>query len=252
MEQIIADGKIAIVQSLEGAHHLNGKLENLDDFFHRGVAHMILPHFYTNEACGSVDPIPTDLILRKIGCFTYKRDLFSGLSPWGCQLVDRMWDLGMITDMTHATPRCRADILDRAHAHPKKRPVIMSHVGLHHFMPHPMNPTDDEIRRIADTGGVIGLIFMRFWLSHPEQPEAADILLKSVQHLINTGGEDCVAFGSDYDGFTPVPRDFKSPRDYNRLRSLLLRKFTETQVQKFLKNNALRVLKTGWGGQQKS
>jgi microsomal dipeptidase-like Zn-dependent dipeptidase len=56
-----------------------------------------------------------------------------------------------------------------------------------------------------------------------------------------------VAFGSDFDGFTGPPKDWKSPRDYAFIRELLLKHYSEEQAQKFLNGNADRVLKMGWG-----
>jgi membrane dipeptidase len=247
MQRIMAQGKVCFLHSIEGAHHLNGSFDNLKEFHDRGVCHMILPHFYPNPACGCVDPIPDNLPLRKIGCFTLQRDPNSGLTPWGRELVERMLDMGMIVDMCHTTPTCRKEILDVARNYPRKRPVSMCHVGVHKYAPYPMNPTAGDIREIADTGGVIGIIFMTFWLQKPEVRDGAEIILKTVEHLIEHGGEEVVSFGSDFDGFTGVPRDFKSPRDYNRLRGLLLQKYSENQVEKFLGGNADRLLREGWG-----
>ncbi|HOQ89602.1 MAG TPA: membrane dipeptidase, partial [Candidatus Hydrogenedentes bacterium] len=119
-------------------------------------------------------------------------------------------------------------------------------VGLHALCAHPMNPTDDEIRTIADTGGVIGLIAMSYYLSKPIRKDGLNVILESIDHLIRCGGEDVVAFGSDFDGFTGPPPDFKSPRDYAVLRERLLKKYSEDQVEKFFSRNVLRVLREGW------
>lgn len=247
LERLLSEGTLCMLHSLEGAHHLNGDLDNVQRFFDRGVCHLILPHFYENPACGCVDPIPSGLFLRKFGWMNWPRDLDTGLTDWGRELLDRMWSLGMIADLTHATPRCRQEAYRHAGERGRPRPIIMSHVGVHALAPYPMNPGPEDIRAIAETGGVVGIIFMRFWLSHPEQPEAAPLILKTIDHLVEHGGDDCVAFGSDFDGFTDVPRDFKSPRDYNRLRTLLSDRYGHARAEKFLSGNALRVLRTGWG-----
>lgn len=247
MQRIHAEGKIAFINSIEGAHSLNGNLDNVDDFFERGVCHMIVPHMYPNEACGCSNAIPEDIWLRNIGCFQQKFYPDRGLTPWGRQLIDKMFDIGMIVDMSHGTPAFRREVLEMARNHPKKRPVIMSHVGVYHYCPCDMNPGIQDIKEIAETGGVVGIIFMDAWLKKPPVRLCADVIMGTVDHLIKHGGEDCVAFGSDFDGFTYVPKDFKSPRDFNRLRTLLLKKYSETQVEKFLSGNAERVLRLGWG-----
>ncbi|HOV61638.1 MAG TPA: membrane dipeptidase [Candidatus Hydrogenedentes bacterium] len=247
MLQVIASGRIAILLSVEGAHHLSGNLEHLEKLHQRGVCHMIIPHLYPNEACWNVDAFPDDVNwLRRLGCFRQEIRMDSGLTDFGRAVVDRMFDLGMIVDVTHATPRCRQEVYERQRNHPKRRPVIFSHVGIHAMCPHPMNPTDEEIRTIADTGGVIGLIAMAYYLSRPVRKDGLNAIIESIDHMVRCGGEEVVAFGSDFDGFTGPPPDFKSPRDYAVLRDRLLKKYTERQVEKFLNGNALRVLREGW------
>jgi membrane dipeptidase len=247
MQRIMGENKIAVVQSIEGAHVLKGNMDNLHEFHQRGVAHMIIPHFYPNEATYTVDAFPENLPLRKLGMMKRKYDLTQGLTAFGRELVDRMFEIGMIVDMTHGTPVMRQHCYDIARGHGKKRPLIMSHVGVHEFAPYAMNPTKEDIRAIADTGGVVGIIAMTYWLSKPEVHQGAEIILKTIDHLIQHGGEDVVAFGSDFDGFTGPPKDWKSPRDYAFIRELLLKHYSEEQAQKFLNGNADRVLKMGWG-----
>jgi len=246
MQRIMGEGKLALVHSIEGAHHLNGKLEFVDELHERGVAHMIIAHMYENEAghCSNAIP-PTPL--HWIGCFTQKFDPTIGITDWGRDLVTKMWDIGMVVDLTHATPQFRRDVYEMARESSIKRPVIFSHVGMHEFCPADINPTPEDIRAVADTGGVIGIIAMTHWLKKPEVRDGKDIVLASVDHIIQHGGEDCVAFGSDFDGFTGPPRDWKSPRDYNNVRAWLLEKYTPEQVDKFLHGNADRVLREGWG-----
>jgi membrane dipeptidase len=248
-QRIMAEGKIAVLRSIEGAHHLNGNLDNIETFYERGVCHMIVPHLYPNEACENVNAFPDLKPLRKIGCFTKQANLDSGLTPFGCDVVDKMLDLGMIVDMCHGTPRCRAEILERARNHAKKRPIVMSHVGVHELAPHPMNPTPQEIHDIAETGGVIGIIAMSHWLKQPEQRDGLAVMLETVEYLIKHGSDDVVAFGSDFDGFTGPPRDFKSPRDYETMRQLLRIRYGEERAAKFLSGNVERVLQLGWGKQ---
>ena len=249
LQRVTAAGRIAVLHSIEGAHHLNGNLDNIQAFYDRGVCHMIIPHLYPNEACGNANGFPDMTLLRRVGCFRQTFDLDTGLTPFGCELVDRMLQLGMLVDMCHGTPRCRAEILARAGAHSKKRPIVMSHVGVHALAPYPMNPTAQEIRAIADTGGVIGLIAMGHWLKKPEVRYGLEVILQSIDHMVQHGGEDVVAFGSDFDGFTGPPRDFKSPRDYNRIREALLRRYGDRPTQKFLGGNVDRTLRDGWGRQ---
>lgn len=246
MRRIMAEGKVALVNSIEGSHHLNGNLDNLEVFHRRGVAHMILQHFYTNEAGGTVDPVPATYPIAKIGLHKYRFELDKGLTEWGRELLDRMLGIGMIADLTHAPPRFRQDVYAHAARHPKRRPLIMSHVGVHEFAPYPMNPTPEDIRALAGTGGVVGIIASRWWLHRPDQADCLAIIRKTIDHLVEHGGDGVVAFGSDFDGFTDVPRDWKSPRDYRRIRGALVDWYGEARAEQFLGGNADRVLREGW------
>jgi membrane dipeptidase len=245
--RIMDAGKVAVLHALEGAHHLNGDLANLDRYFERGVYAIVVPHMYPNHAGQCVNAIPRDQILRKVGCFKEPFDINAGITDWGRQLVDRMFELGVVVDVTHGTIPFRNEVFEMARKHPKQRPVIFSHAGLRRFCDELANVGDDEIRAIAETGGVVGLLSCNDLLKAPKQKDGLDVVMASVEHLVNTGGEDVVAFGSDFDGFTTVPRDWRSPRDYNGVRDALLKKYTTAQVEKFLSGNADRVLRTGWG-----
>lgn len=247
LDRIRAAGKIAIVNTIEGAHHLEGNLDNVEVFAERGVASLIVPHMYPNEAGGCSNAIPEDIVLRKLGCFKQDFDPSIGLTPWGYELIERMFEVGMIVDMTHGTPQFRKDVLAHAKSYGVKRPVIMSHVGVAKYCPCDMNPTDEDIRSIADTGGAVGVIFMATWLHKPRLKSGAEIIVKTLKHLIDCGGEDTPAIGTDFDGFTDPPRDFKSPRDFVPLRGLLEEHFTARQVDKILYENGRRVLAEGWG-----
>ncbi|MBI1317569.1 MAG: amidohydrolase family protein [Candidatus Hydrogenedens sp.] len=246
MHQLMNEGVLAIVQSIEGAHVLEGDMDNLYDFHRRGVGHMIVPHFYPNEATYTVDAIPENMPLRKLGLLNREYHLDRGLTEWGHELIREMMNIGMLVDVTHGTPVMRKECYEIAKNHPKKRPIIMSHVGVYEYAPFAMNPDKDDIRAIADTGGVVGIIAMSYWLSKPEVHSCKEILIKIINHLIQHGGEDVVAFGSDFDGFTGPPKEWKSPRDYNWVRELLKQHYTDAQVEKFLSGNADRALKLGW------
>ncbi len=246
-EQLRAAGKIAVVHGMEGAHHLAHRIENLEDFFERGVCQLIVPHLYPNEAGSCVDAFPDDIPLKKLGCMQPQCDFESGWTDFGRQVIERMLELGMIVDLTHGTPKLRQEAYELWRNQPHKRPLLMSHVGVSALQPHPMNPTPEDIRAIAETGGAVGIIAMTHWLHAPKKPRIADVLYDTVDHLIEHGGEDVVAFGSDFDGFTGPPRDWASPADYVNVRTLLQARYSDTQVEKFCWGNAARVLRDGWG-----
>ncbi|NLF56253.1 MAG: hypothetical protein GX580_01285 [Candidatus Hydrogenedens sp.] len=109
------------------------------------------------------------------------------------------------------------------------------------------DPLPEDIRGIAETGGVVG-VMMVYQPHLAGRPDAGvETMIGAMDFLMQHGGENVVAMGSDLDGFTTVPKDLRSPRGYTALREAMLRRYTEAQVEKFLGGNAERVLMEGWG-----
>ena len=247
VERITKQGKICMLHAVEGAHHLGGSLDEVDYLYERGVCLMVVPHLYPNEAGGCADLLSGYKLARCFGCFRPKYQGASGLSAWGHELVEKLLDVGIIVDPTHGTRELRKQVITLARKHPKRRPVVMSHVYLPTSRQSPKAPDPDEIRAIADTGGVIGIMMAQYPGPGSSGLTGIEVVMQSIDQLARHGGEDVVAIGSDFDGFTAVPKDLKSPRGYANLRQAMLRRYSESQVAKFLSGNAERVLKAGWG-----
>jgi len=237
------DRPIAVVHNVEGAHSLDGNLDNLQRLFERGVAYLTLAHFYENEAVHPCFPYPENV--QKLGCFRDKHNPALGLKPFGEQVVERMIELGMILDITHCTPPARRRIYDIVG---QRLPIIASHVGVYEINPSPYNLQDWEIKKIADTGGVVGVIFMNYWLVPHKAGRGLNFIARTIEHLVRVAGPDGVAIGSDLDGFTDPPDDLKDASGLPRLTQRLVAEgYSEEQIIKILGENALRVLRTGWG-----
>jgi microsomal dipeptidase-like Zn-dependent dipeptidase len=244
LDAALKDGDIAVIHAVEGAHSLGGNAATVDEFFERGVCMLTLAHFYENECAPPVEGIPYDFFLRKIGCFKHKHDATKSLPEFGREVVERMIDRGMLIDLTHCTPAAREAVCE---INGKRRPLVLSHIGLKELMPHELNVTGEEVKRIADTGGVVGVILMPYYLTVPRQEKGFEPIVETLRRLIQHAGEDGVGFGSDYDGFTDPPDDVKEPAEYPRLTEELLKAFGERQTEKILGANFLRVLRSGWG-----
>jgi microsomal dipeptidase-like Zn-dependent dipeptidase len=242
-----AGGRLAVVHTLEGAHHLAGNPANVGRFHARGVAMLTLAHFYPNGVAPPVDGIPPGQ--KHLGCFRSAKDLTAALTPLGHDVVEEMLRLGMLVDLTHCTPPARAAVLDRVST---RRPVVMSHVGAGSINPDPMNPSPEEVRRIADTGGVIGVIAMDYWLEggaagQRGRGQGIRAMVATMRALADQGGMDVVALGTDFDGFTDPPDDLPDPSHLPRLTDALLAAgFTAPEAEKILGGNAMRVLLEGW------
>ena len=236
------DGVIAVIHAVEGAHSLGGRPESVDTLSQRGVCMLTLAHFYENEVVAPVVGIPEDM--QKFGCFKRPKDLNLGLGQIGPAVVEEMLRLGMIIDLTHCTPKARRQIYDLCGT---RRPLMFSHVGVQPLADDPMSPTEDEIRHIADTGGVVAVIFMNYWLGEHETKNGLEAIVATAKHIADVGGIDTVAFGSDFDGFTDPPDDIKDISQIPRLTDALLEaQFSESDVERILGKNMERVLRMGW------
>jgi membrane dipeptidase len=158
-----------------------------------------------------------------------------------------MIDLGMLIDVSHCTPTARREIYDIVDASGKQVPLVATHVGAYALDPSPYNLTDDEIRRIARDGGVVGVIFMPYWLMPKESGQGINFISRHIQYLIDTGGEDVVGLGTDFDGFTTPPDDLDNASQMPRLtQRLVVDGHSEARIKKVLGENALRLIRTGW------
>lgn len=173
--------RVAAVLATEGLHPLQGKLENVDRLFDAGFRIAGLTHFFDNELGGSAHG------LQK-----------GGLTDFGRAVVQRLEAKGMLVDLAHASPALMDEVLSMA-----QRPVLVSHTGMAATCPGPRNLSDAMARRIADTGGVIGI---GFWDGAVCQPDMEHIVA-TVRHAVSVVGVEHVALGSDFDGATRTPWD---------------------------------------------
>jgi membrane dipeptidase len=132
----------------------------------------------------------------------------AGLSRLGQQVVERMNDLGVLVDLSHCG---HCTTLDGIAA--SKRPVAITHAGCAAIADLPRNKTDEELRRLADKGGVMGIYFMPF-LRTKGQPMAAD-LIRHIEHAVSVAGEDHVGLGTDggISGIELTPEFIKRHRE---------------------------------------
>lgn len=260
VRRITGENKIALVHHIEGSHALSFDVgerldperiaHNLDVLADRGVAMITLSHFYPNGLTGHVDGVPKDMFLRRFWPFTAICDFDFGieappLTDEGRALLRKLASLPMLVDVAHSSPAARAEIYAELGA---DRPIVASHVGVQALNPDDYNLGDDEIRFIAGSGGLIGVIFLTYWL-HPKNPKNGLMhIWETLEHINHvTGSWDHVALGTDFDGFTDPPDDVRDA-SYMPLvtQTLLDNGVREADVLKILGGNAQRVLEAGW------
>jgi membrane dipeptidase len=231
------------VHAVEGGHTIDGRLENLEVLFQRGVAYMTLAHFFENEIVPPCYPWPESI--QKFGWFSSERDITRGLTRFGEQVVEKMVEMGMLIDVSHTTPPARKRIYDIVG---KRAPLLATHVGAYEINPDPYNLQDWELRQIAESGGAVGVIFMNYWLMPRESHRGLNFIFRTLQHFIQQAGIEHVAFGSDFDGFTDPPDDLRDASELPKLTQRLVAEGLSPQdIKKILGANGLRVLRQGWG-----
>ena len=219
----VAAGRIAGILGIEGGHALEGDVGNLDRFFHRGVRILTLTWNNSNpfaRSCMSRDG--------------HRR----GLTRLGREAVGRMNRLGMLIDLSHASDHTFRDVLDAGTA-----PVICSHSACRALRRFPRNLTDRQLRALGEAGGVVGIVFLPYFIRSEYRRVTIEDVLDHIEHAVSVAGIDAVALGSDFDGFSdPPPAGLE---DVTRLPSLtaglIRRGFPPGAIRSILGENFLRV-----------
>jgi membrane dipeptidase len=120
----------------------------------------------------------------------------AGLSAYGRQVVARMNELGILVDLSHCGQRTTADAIAVS-----SKPVAITHSGCAALVPLPRNKRDEELRAMAEKGGVVGIYLMPFLVA--KGAPRADDVIRHLEHAIKVCGEDHVGIGSDQ-SITPI------------------------------------------------
>lgn len=208
---------VGAMLSIEGLQNLEGKAENLEKLYAAGFRMAGLTHFFDNELAGSMHGIKK-----------------GGLTPLGRDVIARMEAKGMIVDIAHCSQTCVTEILAMA-----RRPVVSSHGGVQATCKVNRNLSDEHIRGVAKTGGIIGI---GYWDAAvcDTSPKAIAAAMKHVRDLV---GIEYVALGSDYDGATTVR--FDTSKLVQVTQALMDAGFTPDEIRAVMGGNALRVIRAG-------
>jgi membrane dipeptidase len=163
-----------------------------------------------------------------------------GLKPFGKDAIRRMNELGMVVDVSHLSDGGFRDVAEIS-----RKPFVASHSNCRELSPHQRNLTDDMIRVLARKGGVAGLNYGPSFLNADTSciDSTAALISAHAQHLKNTGGIDCVALGSDFDGIggnLEIGLVEKMPQLFDQFHRDGLK---DDEIEKIAWKNALRVLK---------
>ncbi len=220
-----AEGKVSGLLTIEDARAVNGQMERLEYFYDHGVRCMALVWNFGELNHSNCFGAPNSPATQNIG-----------LTPFGCEAVGYMQELGMLVDVSHLSDGGFWDVVKHT-----KKPFVASHSNCRTVCSLLRNLSDEMIRALADRGGVSGVNFCpdltRLGAMHCTAEELADQVL----HFVQVGGEDCVALGTDFDGIGGTV-EVNDPTKMELLFDALRRKgMTTRQLEKLAWGNALRV-----------
>ena len=264
IEANFSDGRISLPLGMENGAPIEGKLENVEYFYKRGVRYITLTHSKDNHiADSSYDDRHTN----------------KGLSDFGKEVVGEMNRLGIMVDVSHLSDKAFWDVMATSQV-----PPIASHSSCRHFTPgFERNMSDEMIQALAKKGGVIQINFGSGFIDSKiqkqnsklyaelgaelkkasldfGQPEAKPIIeafkkkfprdfatieqvADHIDHVVELAGVDHVGFGSDFDGVgDSLPTGLKDAAAYpNLIRVLMARGYSEADIRKIAATNVLRV-----------
>lgn len=170
-----ASGRTAVFFQFQGAEPIGEDLSRLDLFYELGLRVLQITHHNDNPWGGGA-------IQRT----------WSGLTTLGAQGVERMNALGIIPDLSHASDPTSRDVLRTS-----RKPVIVSHGAARALVNNARCTPDDVIRGVAQSGGVMGVFMMSFWLTTDAVP-TTDAYVRQIRHVVSIGGIDAAGIANDY------------------------------------------------------
>lgn len=208
------DGTLITLLLTEGAHPLEGEIENIERLYDEGYRAMGLQHFFDNELGGSM----------------HGRSQ-AGLTDFGHQAVLEMERRNIMIDVAHSSVQTVRDVLATV-----KAPIFISHGGTISGCPRTANRNlpDDILKEIAARGGILGVGYFNGAICDISPRGIA----KEIIHAVNLLGEDAVALGSDYDGTVTTSLDTSELAAITH--ELLVQGMTETQIRKVMGDNVRR------------
>jgi membrane dipeptidase len=270
MFQAVRHHQLAAMFGVEGGHMMEDNLNNLDNFYKRGVRYMTLTwNNSTAWATSAADETDGKPLPHK------------GLSDFGKQVVQRMNALGMIVDVSHVGEQTFWDVINTT-----TKPVMASHSSVYSLCPVSRNLKDDQIKAIAKNGGVVQINFFSGFLdsnfykrnsafteAHQKEKDSLlkinldkyfvedylftkyaaevkslraplDLVLQHIDYIVKLVGVDYVGIGSDFDGVTSLPQQLDDVTTYPIItKALLERGYSKKNIRKILGGNFIRVLK---------
>jgi membrane dipeptidase len=185
----MARGTLATVLHIEGVECIDQILDFLEVLYAAGLR-SLGPVWSRHNIFGHGVPFR----------FPASPDTGPGLTEAGQRLVEACNRLGVLIDLSHITERGFWDVAELSTA-----PLVATHSNAHALCPTPRNLTDEQLRAIRETDGMVGLNFATGFLrpdGRMDPGTGVELMLRHLDHMIEVAGETHVGLGSDFDGAT--------------------------------------------------
>ncbi len=215
------ENKISALLSLEGGDALEGEISAIHTYYRLGVRSITLTWNHRNRLADGVA----------------EEESRGGLTRFGRQVIEEMEELGMLVDVSHLSEAGFSDVIKFA-----KNPFIASHSNARAICDVPRNLKDNQLLKIAEKGGVVGLnLYSPFLVKYGQG--GIDDILNHIQHMLSVMGEDFISLGTDFDGIESTPKEISNVADMDTLFARIENEFGKVVAEKIFSENLLRVLK---------
>ena len=215
------EGRRALMLGIENGYAIGDDISRIEHFRRRGVVYMTLCHNGDNDLCDSARGNAEH----------------GGLSDLGRKAIHEMNRVGMMVDLSHAAESSFYQAIETSCT-----PIVCSHSSARALCDHPRNLTDDQLRILATSGGVVQTCLYDGFL-RKEGGATIDDAVKHICHMVDIAGIDHVGIGTDFDGDGGIIGCADASEVINLTRRLLAEGFTEGDITKLWGGNFLRVMR---------
>ncbi len=223
------ENSLSVIMHIEGAECIDENFYNLESLYNSGL-----------RSIGPVWSRPTIFGEGVPFAFPQTPDTGGGLTDLGVELINHCNNLNMIVDNSHLNEKGFWDI-----AKYSKHPLVATHSNSHVLCPHTRNLTNRQLDAIKETRGMVGVNFAPAFLRKDGKMKAdteLQIIVDHFKYFIDFMGEDCVGFGSDFDG-AMMPKELNSVTGISKLIDLLLDQgFNEDLMVKICHQNWINLI----------
>ena len=214
------EGRRALMLGIENGYAIGDDIKRIEHFRRRGVVYMTLCHNGDNDLCDSARGNAEH----------------GGLSCMGREAIHEMNRVGMMIDLSHAAESSFYQAIQVS-----RTPIVCSHSSARALCDHPRNLTDDQLRALAASGGVVQTCLYDGFL-RKEGGATVDDAVRHICHMVSIAGIDHVGIGTDFDGDGGVIGCADASEVINLTRRLRAEGFTEQEIEKLWGGNFLRVM----------